>query len=87
MIFGYIRDYLPTTDSLDDDGSLVPFPTIARERFDATLAAIAGRPLTAEELATVERRVVRGRTLRVIADELFGESASATYFAPKGLID
>jgi hypothetical protein len=59
----------------------IEIPAIPRDEWFGKLAAIAGRPLTADEVAQAEQMGRHNWTLRVVAERLFGEEKTAAYFA------
>ncbi len=67
----------------DDQGNAIEVPSMPREQWLAELAKIAGRELTAEELARADKMGDHNWTLRVVATELFGDAVVDAYFAPK----
>ena len=64
-------------------GTGIYVPTIANRDWDATLEAIAGRPLTSDERDRADRMAERNWSLRVVATELFGEARTDAHFAPQ----
>jgi len=75
--------HMPTVIHRHPTGEvLTDMPTMPVPDFWRALEAIAGRDLTRDEVRRTEEMIEHNWTLRVIAEELFGESRTDAYFAP-----
>jgi len=66
----------------DGQGNTIEIPALPQKEWHAKLAAIAGRPLTADETARAYKMADHNWTLRVVATELFGERIVDQFFGP-----
>lgn len=66
-----------------DGKTTFPVPSISTSEFNARLAEIAGRELTADEQKRADEMAAHAWTLRVVATELFGAELVDAHFAPR----